>query len=286
VDARRLIPIGAVVTALLVVAGIASHGRPLTPGHGAGPTASFFDYVLTTLVIVVVGTLVVVAWILRGDRVGGGPPRRGKWHIWTQFLFVGGAVLLAELLMHTKFEQRLRNLAQQHPKQEPQVPPYRVPHTSTHGRSAHLRWDEIAVVLVIVLAAAAYFWFTRPGRKPLRELARRRNVLTRALEDSLDDLRSDPDVRRAIIAAYARMERALGAAGVPRRAAEAPFEYLERSLVELDASRDAAQRLTDLFERAKFSHHELGEPMRDEAIDALVAVRDDLRRPAAEPVPA
>jgi len=26
--------------------------------------------------------------------------------------------------------------------------------------------------------------------------------------------------------------------------------------------------------------------MRDEAIDALVAVRDDLRRPASEPVPA
>jgi hypothetical protein len=149
-----------------------------------------------------------------------------------------------------------------------------------------VRWDEIAIVLAIVLVVAAYFWITRPARKPLRELIRRRNAVSRALDDSLDDLRSDPDVRRAIIAAYARMERALGAAGLPRRPAEAPFEYLARSLVELDASRAAAERLTDLFEHAKFSHHELGEPMRDEAIDALAAVRDDLRRPLPEPVPA
>ena len=39
-------------------------------------------------------------------------------------------------------------------------------------------------------------------------------------------------------------------------------------------------RLTDLFEWAKFSQHEPEPAMRDEAIDALVAVRDELRRPA------
>ena len=126
-------------------------------------------------------------------------------------------------------------------------------------------------------------------RAPLDGLplaVRRRIGLSRAVDDSIDDLRSDPDIRRAVIAAYARMEGALGAAGMPRRPSEAPFEYLERSLVELDASADAARRLTDLFERAKFSQHEPAESMRDEASDALVAVRDELRRPAAEAVPA
>jgi hypothetical protein len=73
---------------------------------------------------------------------------------------------------------------------------------------------------------------------------------------------------------------------VPRAPAEAPFEYLGRSLVELDASADAARRLTDLFERAKFSQHEPAEEMRTEAIDALVAVRDELRRPVSEPLTA
>ena len=76
------------------------------------------------------------------------------------------------------------------------------------------------------------------------------------------------------------MERALAAAGIARDAAEAPFEYLERALRGLDTSADAVHRLTDLFEWAKFSQHEPEPAMRDEAIDALVAVRDELRRPA------
>ena len=43
-----------------------------------------------------------------------------------------------------------------------------------------------------------------------------------------------------------------------------------------------AERLTALFEWAKFSHHEPGPAMRDDAIDALVAVRDELRRSVDE----
>src|SRR5262249_12328617 len=105
-----------------------------------------------------------------------------------------------------------------------------------------------------------------------------------ALDESIDDLREEPDLRRAIIAAYARMERSLAAAGLPRRAAEAPLEYLARVLRSLDVSSDAVRRLTDLFEWARFGHHEPEPWMRDEAIDALVAVRDDLR--AANPVAA
>ena len=55
----------------------------------------------------------------------------------------------------------------------------------------------------------------------------------------------------------------------------------ERALRSLDTSADGAHRLTSLFEWAKFSHHEPEPAMRDEAIAALVAVRDELAR---EPV--
>ena len=96
---------------------------------------------------------------------------------------------------------------------------------------------------------------------------------------------ADPDLRRAIIAAYSRMERALAGSGMPRHPAEAPFEYIERALSDLDTSAGSAKRLTGLFEWAKFSQHEPGPQMRDEAIDALVDVRDELRRAARDPVP-
>jgi hypothetical protein len=110
------------------------------------------------------------------------------------------------------------------------------------------------------------------------------DLLAAALDESIDDLRTEPDVRRAIIAAYARMETALAAAGIPRHRAEAPLEYMERALLSLDTSAPAVRTLTDLFEWARFSHHESEPSMRDEAIDALIAVRDELR--ASELVPA
>jgi hypothetical protein len=64
--------------------------------------------------------------------------------------------------------------------------------------------------------------------------------------------------------------------GLPRKPAEAPLEYLGRMLAELSVSDRAARALTDLFERAKFSQHAVGPEMKDEAIEALETVRDDL----------
>ena len=55
-------------------------------------------------------------------------------------------------------------------------------------------------------------------------------VLADVLEETIDDLRAEADPRRAVIAAYARMERALAAAGLPRSPAEAPDEYLRAHL--------------------------------------------------------
>ncbi len=102
-------------------------------------------------------------------------------------------------------------------------------------------------------------------------------ALTDAVARSLDDVRATTDLRRAVIACYARMERALAVAGVRREPFEAPFEYLERVLRRLRASADAARQLTGLFEEAKFSLHPVGEPMRDRAVSALVRLREELQ---------
>jgi hypothetical protein len=100
--------------------------------------------------------------------------------------------------------------------------------------------------------------------------------LARAVETTIDDLRREPDPRRAVIAAYAHMEGELASRGFARRSAEAPFEYLARILRELNVRDSAVRSLTRLFEYAKFSPHEIGEELREEAISALLAVREDL----------
>ncbi len=79
-----------------------------------------------------------------------------------------------------------------------------------------------------------------------------------------------------MIRTYARMEKTFAAYGVPREEAEAPLEYLARVLDSLRVSAYSVRRLTQLFERAKFSPHEVDTGMKDEAIEALVGLRTEL----------
>jgi hypothetical protein len=140
-------------------------------------------------------------------------------------------------------------------------------------------WVPLAVTSSLVLAGAgavvAWRTLIRRGR-----LARRDSLaeaLSDVLDDTLDDLRAEPDSRRAIIVAYARMEAALERLGVARQEAEAPLEYLSRVLLALEVSPPPVQALTELFERAKFSHHPIGPVLKDEAIEALECIRAELR---------
>ena len=158
-------------------------------------------------------------------------------------------------------------------------------------------------LLAMVAIVVAQLRADRRRRRPPPTRAER---LVGLLDDTLEDLERDPDPRRAVIAAWARMERGLAAAGLPRRPSEAPFEYaarvLEASLAPIHRGTPleelpdppghplgvprtppagplrpaSVQRLTGLFERAKFSQHAVGPAERDEAIAALRAVRREL----------
>jgi hypothetical protein len=88
------------------------------------------------------------------------------------------------------------------------------------------------------------------------------------------------DPRAAVLAAYARMEAALASVGLARRPSDAPREYLARLEAELGGGRAPAARLTELFERARFSPHPVGEEARREAIGALESLRIELEAPA------
>ena len=143
-----------------------------------------------------------------------------------------------------------------------------------------ISWVPIAVVLALVAAAVVAYVVAerRAGRGRLRTRDELAEQLAAVLDDTLDDLRAEADPRRAVVAAYARLERVLAANGVPRRASETPEEYLPRVLDGLALDPVAAERLTQLFVRAKFSQHEVDSTMKEEAIGALEQIRDELRR--------
>jgi hypothetical protein len=148
-------------------------------------------------------------------------------------------------------------------------------------------WVIVLTVFGVALVAFATLaaMMIRGNKHVWREVEARK-ALAEILDDTLDDLRAERDPRKAVIAAYSRMERSLASFGLPRRPFEAPVEYLRRVLEELRSGSPAARRLTHLFERAKFSQHAIDGAMKEEAIDAVATLRDELRAEiAAELVP-
>jgi hypothetical protein len=134
----------------------------------------------------------------------------------------------------------------------------------------------LAVFGVALIGFATVARMMVRGSKNIRREVEAREALAAILEDTLDDLRAEKDPRKAVIAAYSRMERSLASYGLPRQAFEAPVEYLARVLAELDVAGPPARKLTKLYERAKFSEHRIDVGMKEEAIDAVSALRDSL----------
>src|SRR5262245_27648648 len=116
---RRLAGAVGVVAALIVVAGIASQGRPLSTKRGAGPTATFFDYLATTLVLFVVFMAVVVIFSLFSERLHRNRPPRSPWYVFSTLFSMAMGIAVAFLIVHSGFEQRLRNLTQTAAQQQP-----------------------------------------------------------------------------------------------------------------------------------------------------------------------
>jgi hypothetical protein len=101
--------------------------------------------------------------------------------------------------------------------------------------------------------------------------------LEAAVDDSVEDLRAEPDPRRAIVRCYARFERAAAASGVERKPWSTPMEFMREALRRLPLPRTAVPTLTGLFELARFSHHPLGPSERDRALAALDEIRTAMR---------
>ncbi|MCY7301836.1 MAG: DUF4129 domain-containing protein [Thermoleophilia bacterium] len=278
---RALISLAVVVLLLLAVA-VASSGSVQGGSGGARrPSDRFLDTLVSLFLLWMVfgvllwGTILMMRRDIVAESVA---DRRGSrsWKPILVLLLVGGTVLL--IFDRLSLGQSLRE---------------RIPGTFGQGSAGLGRSDPatpgtyepqfatgpVLVVIVLLAIATGAWYLSRRARR--QRLEPREEVLLPALADviegTLDDLRAESNPRRAVIAAYARMEQALAAYGLPRGAAEAPDEYLQRILSDLEVSHRATSRLTALFAWAKFSSHDVAPEMKLEAIQALEAGHAELR---------
>ncbi|HEX6217322.1 MAG TPA: DUF4129 domain-containing protein, partial [Vicinamibacterales bacterium] len=144
-------------------------------------------------------------------------------------------------------------------------------------------WEVLVAVVLAVVAFVAILRAFRAYRAPVStpdeepEVLRQTSALASAVGAGLRDARLEPDPRRAVITAYATMERMLAAQGWPRREFEAPLEYMTRLFAERNVRADALATLTELFELARFSHHVISPATKERAIGALTVIDQELR---------
>jgi hypothetical protein len=282
----RFVVSGVALTALLAVVAVAS--RAHRPGGGTaastphGPTL-LFDYVASAMLVLFPIGVIIVIWAMAAGRHQRLLSGETNWLRTLMGLAVFCAVLAALVSFHKHHVLSGLHFGGSANKST-HAQPFKVgtqkakrPPPAYH---AQFQWVPAVIVASIIVGlagafAAAYVRKRRGGGAWERE-AQLAAALDEVLKDSLDDLRSDPDPRRAVIRAYARMERTFAAYGVPRDDSEAPLEYMARALEQLSVSVYSVRRLTQLFSRAKFSPHEVDAAMKDDAIEALVGLRAEL----------
>lgn len=273
----RTLAVAAAVIFLVAVVAVASGGS--TPSGAVGahrPSESFLNAAVSLFVVGMAAATVVVAVMLSffGRYTSDGSARKRKSPAQSVVTFLVAMVLLTIVV---------RTLAGSvGPRLRPPAPQGAVGGGDSGAAPSGYEpeftvWPVLAVATLAGVAVVAW-WLAARGRRQAREplAATPAEALADVLAETLDDLRAERDPRRAVIAAYARMERALAASGLPRDPAEAPEEYLQRILSDVAVTGRAATRLTSLFAWARFSGHDVRPEMKDEAIEILEQVQREL----------
>jgi len=292
---RRLVLSGAALFALLAVVAVASRAHKPGGGRSGGgakvpPVLLEYLGVLALVVILVGGALMVFAFA-EGRRRKALAGETG----WRRSL-VGVAFAMLALLAALQFVKHVHH----HNGLRPLGAFGPTGGASTNGKSgsaaarvaAQQRTESDwlgavvlgAILLGLAAAIASAAAFRRSHGDLLEEEAALAAALDAVLADTLEDLYAERDPRTAVINAYARMEETFAAYRAPREEAETSLEYVERVLDRLHVSGWAVRRLTLLFERAKFSSHEVDSTMKDDAIDILASLRGELEADEHEAV--
>jgi hypothetical protein len=277
-----------VAVAIGAAARSGSSGQNAIDEHASIVAASV---VLTFLGLTIVAFVLVIVWQLL-DAQGNRDPGKSspvQFPLVAQ-LMIGAATLavlaaFALLIVHFGRHQThggaLAPVVAKGAKPLPKSSP--LPYSATAGIWSAASF--LACVAAIVLYPRIRRRLRRRHQQPFRELPDLQgpdNTLGELLRDPLAavtvaDPRTEPDPRRAVIAAWVAMADVIGGLWRPRQDSEAPQEYLLDALVEAGVTSGPATRLTNLFEFARWGGHQVGEEMRDEAIAALDAVRTELR---------
>jgi hypothetical protein len=305
---RRTTVLGFVAAAGLVLA-MAATG-PQEPAAASGIAKHFLLELpewLTATILALFGAaaLLVLGLVLprpRRRRKGEEPPdvhERPKVTPGTAVLLLLLALLpvcLAGAMFWLSYERMLSGAASQAtvasrserpPVQEPAMPLAPPERAIVRSPAASGILATLAVLAALAaLGVMLWIYFGDRWRRRITPPGSLSSTIEAAAAESIDDLGTEADVRRAIIKCYARFERVLASAEFPRAVWQTPNEFMQAVLRKLRVPQDSVRELTRLFEIARFSRHPVDTKDREAAVQALVAIRTALQGRNADAVSA
>jgi len=279
----RSLRVASVLLALLVLLAVVAFASRTGFGHASNttPTPGYVNWAMSVFVILFVLMIPVAVYAysvqMREFRVQNrrSMQARAIRSLGIMFIVFGLAGLIVYFRNHSDF-LHFNSLFLNHAAGKGK--------NGAHGGANHytptfqypVLWGSLALAVVVV---AWFLWDRKQRAAQALELGEPTiaDDVAESISDAIDDLESEPDARRAVIAAYARMEGVFSRHGLRRQVSETATEYLQRILLGLTTRVEAVGRLTGLFEQAKFSDHPIDGGMKQDAIDALRVIRDDLR---------
>lgn len=262
---------------LVTVVAMEANGAAWSKHRGTGVHSLPHGLIVAGVVCAGLFGISLVVYVIVGARVTETPEQRKKrWTTALMFLAVIVLISIVRVVFHPSHPAAKRDAGAATSGQP-------AASSGTKGTPTSATWWPLVIVGLGTAAALMTAVVRRPGAISTTDADVDAATIA-VLDASLDDLRREPDPRRAVVAAYARMERGLAARGFARHAWETPTEYLRRALSRgasatfPEGGSEPLRDLTALAERARFSTLEVDEPMRSRAITALESLRRELRR--------
>lgn len=137
---------------------------------------------------------------------------------------------------------------------------------------------DIAVAAAVGFAATGAVWWLRRETAVEPPPPSLIGSIAPALHQAIADLERTDDPRRAVLLAYASLERASADRGLSREPNETAAEHLRRTLGSLPVNQDELVELGQLYEQARFSTDPIRTTDRDRARAILERARDDIAR--------
>jgi hypothetical protein len=301
-------PLG-LVLALLIILGMAGLRGAVTGLRWDGPLVQ--DRVVIGVALeIILGILLVITLRHRAaaSRARRAVPPRGPDNVvaaklrWALILVLGPGMIAVLVAIDNTLHLRVHIPAQPCPS-GCSPPPHHHRKPTKVGPEAAFHFPLTATLygLIVVLVAAVLFgiWWSRRFRIAAGDrddgliaedsedlIAEDSEDLREAVESGRSVLRTVEDARAAIIACYVAMENSLAERGTARAAADTPDELLARATSSGIVRGPAAERLTALFYKARFSSHPLDGGERaaaEQALDELAAALAEAEEARATP---